>query len=199
MTEWDPPVDDLDDDEDAESPMEAMRRQAVASDAFRYRGPVESSDQLAAAAAESPKSKKPKEPMLKQWLVQVIVLEDADVNPNATVANARDHVWTRYGNAGGRFHVTRADAGKVMWQEAGEDEAEFDQLRFVCDYVAKGANADDAKKRLVRELKSTGITVLNVDVTETASLRAAEPYAVPEDLPSLTELRQIVDSHAGDE
>ncbi len=131
--------------------------------------------------------RKPKEPMLKQFLVTVFVNEESHIDPAATVANARDHVWAKYGNGDGRFRVTRAEARKALSED---DEVEFDQLRFVCDYVAKGANAADARVKIGKLLDETGISHWGMDVTETASLRAAEPYAVPEDLPSLEELRR---------
>jgi hypothetical protein len=135
--------------------------------------------------------RKPKEPMLKQFLVTVFVNEESHVNPKVTVGNARNHVWAKYGNADGRFRVTRAEARRAVSED---DEVELDQLRFVCDYVAKGANADDPKKRITKALDETGITHWGIEAREVASLRAAEPYAVPEDLPSLGELRRRAES-----
>ncbi len=178
------------DEEEAESPREHMMRMAAQQSAAFYR-PKGASSEDAVSAVESRGGRKAKEPMLKQYLVTVFVMEDAEVNPDATVVNAQAHIWDKYGNREGRFRVTRADVRKAMWQEPGEDEeAEFDQLRLVCDYVAKGANAADARVKITKALEETGVSVVNMDVQETASLRAAEPYAVPEDLPTLEELRR---------
>lgn len=133
--------------------------------------------------------RKPKEPYLKQYLVTVFVNEESHISPAATVANALDAVWQRRGNADGRFRVTRGEARKVT-----TEDGEADQLRFVCDYVAKGANAADARVKIGKVLDETGVSHWGMEVTETASLRAAEPFGVPEDLPTLEELRRRVES-----
>ena len=135
-------------------------------------------------------SRKPKEPSYRQYVVTVYVAEDVtDEAPDAHPVGARDHVWKELGNGTGRFRVTRADAATVQWE--GDDdctEGQYDRLRFVCDYVAKGANGADARVKIKKVLDSTGITIIHIEVQETASLRAAEPFPVTEDLPSSDEL-----------
>lgn len=191
MTEYDPMADAPDEDEEPESPREHMMRMAAQQSASSYaRGETAGNDPVAGTTRPAA-ARKAKEAMLKQYFVTVFVNEEAHINPQATVENARDHVWRRYGNAEGRFRVTRADARMAIPE--GED-VELDQLRFVCDYVAAGANADDVKKRIARALDETGVSHWDMQIVQTASLRAAEPWAVPEDLPSLEELRRRMES-----
>ncbi len=138
-------------------------------------------------------SRKPKEPSYRQYVVTVYVMEDVtDDMPNAHPVGARDHVWKELGNGTGRFRVTRAEHTGTAWWDGGgnpkEEPGDYDQLRFVCDYVAKGANANDARTKIQKVLESTGIAVLHIDAQETASLRAADPLPVTEDLPSRQEL-----------
>jgi len=138
-------------------------------------------------------SRKPKEPSYRQYVVTVYVAADVgDDTPDAHPAGALDRVWKEWESSTGRFRVTRAEHTGTAWWDGGGDPAEepgdYDRLRFVCDYVAKGANANDARTKIQKVIESTGITVLHIDAQETASLRAAEPFPVTEDLPSRDEL-----------
>jgi len=138
-------------------------------------------------------SRKPKEPSYRQYVVTVYVMEDiTDKTPDAHPVGARDHVRKELGNGTGRFRVTRAEHTGTAWWDGGgdpkEEPGDYDRLRFVCDYVAKGANANDARTKIQKVIESTGITVLHIDAQETASLRAADPLPVTEDLPSREEL-----------
>ncbi len=205
MTKFDPFAEEPDEGEETASDR-AMRAHFESLDrdslATQRRGQREDDEQIRRDEVErltgekhTPTQVRQKEPFLKQYFVTVFVMEDIEVNPDATVANAKTQVWNKYGNANGRFRVTRADARKAMWKEPDEEEeAEFDQLRFVCDYVAKGANAADARVKITKILDETGVSHWGMQVRETASLRAAEPWAVPEDLPSLAELRRRAES-----
>ncbi len=138
-------------------------------------------------------SRKPKEPSYRQYVVTVYVAADVgEDTPNAHPVGARDHVWKELGSSTGRFRVTRAEHTGTAWWDGGGDPAEepgdYDQLRFVCDYIAKGANANDARVKIQKVIESTGITIIHIEVQETASLRAAEPLPETEDLPSREEL-----------
>lgn len=193
MTSFDPMAEPPDEDEETASDR-AMRAHFEAldrEDRSRLNANAGAETTAASEGTAGPKTRKAKEPMLKQFLVTVFVNEESHVAPTATVDNARDEVWRRYSNTDGRFRVTRAEARTALSDE--DEGVDFDQLRFVCDYVAKGANADDVKKRIAKALDDTGISHWGMNAVETASLRAAEPWAVPEDLPSLEELRRRVE------
>jgi hypothetical protein len=94
-------------------------------------------------------------PTLAQVFLTVWVLDDVTENhPNATAAFARDEVWRRFGNEDGRFRVTRVGLQR-RWSD--EDEAEYDQLAIVCEYLAKGANSNDARKKITGVLDDSGV------------------------------------------
>lgn len=136
------------------------------------------------------KKRPEKEPVLRQYLVTVFLADDVTEDaPQATVAGARDAVWARHGNADARFRVTRAEVRSV-WSD--EDEMDCDQLVIICDYVAKGANAADARVKIEKVLDEVGVSSWGIKVQETAMLRMVEPFAVPEDLPTLADLRRRI-------
>jgi hypothetical protein len=137
------------------------------------------------------KKKRPeKESMLRQYLVTVYLADDVHEDvPNATVTGARDAVWARHGNADARFRVTRAEVRRV-WSD--DDEMECDQLVIVCDYVAKGANGADARVKIKEVLDGVGVSWWGIRAQETAVLRMIEPFAVPEDLPTLGDVRRRI-------
>ncbi len=76
---------------------------------------------------------------------------------------AVDMVWEKWGNADDTFRVTNASTGMVPHPKEGHGVL---AARFVCDYIAKGANAGDVRKRfadlLGKHLKPTGMEVENL-------------------------------------